>query len=303
MAPATKADKNGANRLQANTKSTDDFVERRIDELAYENAVRHRLMADIESRYPADGDGPPELTKVEWNFFREVEWPELRRMVFRFRQARVLREEVGDPAVLQAARQRVADATEAVRTATASLEDIQVDGATDTPLAQQIAKLTDKLRELTAAKNAAEAHLAAVVEKRQQLRGMCPPEIRQSVDQEIAALKRTHPLWRRRNELRVKIDGLTKTLAFAPGKAHGTKNPDVWRNYCRNYLPEALIVSREKYQPDKINWDRLMPHLAEVETTIIPGLIAEKDRVDAEIQAIVDDLEAPITEWMHTGEV
>jgi len=211
-----------------------------------------------------------------------------------------IREEAGDPAVIESARQEHAAAVEAEQSTRADAEELDnvADGEPMPVLARQIRALQQRLGEVTATRVAAEEKLRRLEGRREWLRNHAPEAMRSDIGKELSRRQLTSPTWRRLGELKLQI--------FEFGKVVEQSNISLYDKclvlcvHAQHYCPEAYSSGNGS---PSIEIGRFRMHVDQLERETIPALKAEQAEMHSKWDAVVAGVEAALDHWIKTGEV
>jgi hypothetical protein len=286
-----------------------DMIERRHAQASAEFAAREALLNQVVQEY---GDGPFVPAKLHlspgvWIMLEDAGCKggfEACRLLESHRATLRLRSEVGDPAILAAAKARLDECREVERTARAELTEIEVPDAATPALARQITNLESRLKSVVEMREAAERHVAAIEGKRSRLREKVPQFLKDSVARTVGAVQATHATWWRHEEVFSEINFIKGMLAawdLLPKPSSGTRDQTLM-NYCREKLPEALRIAGAEFSwAMMVDVDLLFEHVSWLRQTRLTELHTEKEQLAAKWLELRRELEAPLDRWVQYG--
>lgn len=304
-----------------------DELLREGDKLAMRLELFEQVKCEIVASLPADEDRPSlYLSAAQAELFRQFGFTnghDIDRCLLAHRGLMEARERVGDRQKIADARTLLAAAIEAENTTRAEIGDLDVLTHGVPALSEQIRVLQEKLGELTNARVQAEQNLAGLVAMREKLRAAAPKPMREEIERRLIIEKRLSPAAQRLKALRVEIgerekiddqwrrmerwtDEKRAAAATSPNPSDRLvdafdRNDPVLAMHAQLHCPEACEARKDR-RPC-INVAKFAEYIAELRTTTLPALRAEREQLRAEWQLVVDEIEKPLERWVETGSV
>ncbi|WP_425397480.1 hypothetical protein [Aeoliella sp.] len=273
----------------------DDLADRH-DEAAIANlVVRPEEWALLRSAGPTESDGTPAI-RTRHDLLRQLE----RRLATR----RMLDDLGGHwPAVLEAAQERLAEASEVLTHTRADLQDLEVEAVEEPALEAQLRVLTRRLAELRKRQSLAASEVARLQSLHTTLCTLAPPILRQIVEQrtqdlgvaaaqaEADQLERTiaeHRKWLDRSSY------LSLRRWTEPYQSHVI----VWQ-FVENKCPEALDQSHGTTRGDRSLRAKVWHAWLDELEDDLPNKEQQLEGLRADTAALLDKARAPLHAWMN----
>lgn len=303
-----------ATRPKPKQETAGDLIQRRLDQAASEESCREQMLNELVRDYDnLEGDqlllSRGQVLVFESMGLKSIH--EIRRALQRHKGILARRERVGDPAVLEQARQEVEKAAEAERTARAELTDIaDVEGGAGPVLVRQIQNLETRLAALTAARSTAESRLKSLEQERQHLRDFAPAWLRDQVQRSINATRWNHPAYVALEKMKPQLEAIhhainewARQTAVDPETGARLSRFDgkhyAFTGYARHYAPQVLSV-KTQYEW-AVEERQFSVHVGWLKTEKLPQLLAEQAALQAEWKTVLDELEQPLEKWVRFG--
>jgi hypothetical protein len=215
-----------------------------------------------------------------------------------------LREQCGDPAVLERAEAELAEAKRVELSTAARLEDIAIEDEGDEApaLSRQIAALSKKLATLIAARRRAQLQVERIKSGRERLRNSAPEWLRSEIEREVNAVRRTSPIYHSLQRVKSQIQQLQQFTRQIDSS--GPNGPPNAVQYARSFCPQALRTDPREVRP----WDRekadieMLRKFCEQELpSKIEALERERRELKPQWKALVADIEKPLDDFVQYG--
>lgn len=299
MATATKPQPSAVSPREA-----EEAIESRLADRNRELEARERMLDRILSESAELTPNGIDLSPAQRLVFYEMGARNIHDIIVLLRQHKgiqELRASVGDPDVLADAKAKLAAASDELSKATAELSDMEVSGGNGEPmLAKQIRKLQARLEQLIANRDSAANEVNSIEAQRKALREKAPQWLREKVNRDVRSTRWRSELWLRVEEIKATIMSHRNFIRHWLSSAKRSSIDLLFINYAKVYLPATVRVDKT-HGNTTVDLKALEMHYGELEAVTLPALNAELERLTAEWEKIVAEIEEPLDRWMRTG--